>query len=188
MTKEEAKRVLQESEKTYQPVPGFLDKCKRDIGEFHKRIMLIADYCGHDSSYIVAGCAEGYNCFALAELGAKVLGVDGCTGNKHLARSLLVAEATAVLYGIDKNNPRFVKGTFPQWLEDTGERPDWLVMLMVLHNMLKGRKLAEICSMINRIEQIVGKGFVMSSRAPQLPQPALPTALEGWGFYPISHS
>lgn len=158
MTKEEAKQILTESRKTYQPIIDFPNSTKRPVAPFYRRIKAIADYCGHTDSYILGGSANGYSCFELVKLGANVLGVEGNSNN------LLISRATAIHFDFLESNPKFIQASFPKWIYETTERSDWMVMLMLLHNLLKQKNLKTICDMINKIPEISQKGFIVTSR------------------------
>jgi len=158
MNKEEAKKILTKARKTYQPIEGFPDSTRRPIAPFYRRIKSIADYCGHNDSYVLGGSANGYSCFELAKLGAQVIGVEGNRTN------IQISEATAVYFDYPPTNPRFILGNFPRWVYETTEKSDWMIMLMLLHNILKNTTLKETCRMIDKIPEIASKGFIVSSR------------------------
>jgi hypothetical protein len=168
MTKEEANKILSEARKQYQPIVGFPKACDKKGGFkfFYDRIRSIADYCGWNSSYLVGGCANGFSCFELAKMGAPVLGVDNGSG-RHCGNWKEVAEATRVFYSYDPSNPRFIEGKFPEFYDTFQMHPEWVVMLMVLHNMLKSMKITDVLEMIDRIYDIVQHGFIMTTRTAQ---------------------
>jgi hypothetical protein len=163
MTRDEAYKILRSARDLYQPIMGFGQASKKDYLSFALRINAIADYCGHEDYYLVGGCANGFSCFELAILGAKVVGVDNCTG-RRCENSLEIARATAVYYKFPPYNPKFILGDFPGYFYYTEERPHWTVLMMVLHNMLKSMPVSEIYKMIDQIWSITLKGFVMTTR------------------------
>ena len=165
MTKDEAQVLLERTRKMYQPIHGFSKATDRKIEPFYKRIKAIADYCGHTDDYLICGCANGFSCFELAKLGARVVGVD------MRDKWLDVARATAVYNDIHIDNPAFIHGKFPDWLYETTIRPDWTIMMMVLHNMLKFSPPESIFKMLNRVADISKKGLVITSRNRRWPVP-----------------
>jgi SAM-dependent methyltransferase len=159
----EAYDLLYKTRNLYQPIAGSPTASKRKTTDFYNRIKSIADYCGNEDKYLIGGCANGFDCFYLADYGAQVVGVDNCSG-RTCENSLEIARATAVFYRISPNNPRFIMGEFPGYFHYTEEKFDWVVMLMVLHNMLKFMGKTDVYGMINEIAVRSRKGFVMTTR------------------------
>ena len=118
---------------TYQPIRGFEHKVKpKRIAGFKKILKTIVDHCGsvEGEKFLDIGSCVGYFCFNLTNLGAQTTGVE-LIGQKSAA-----CKCVAARDGYDVTNPHFINDNAVDWVRNTSETFDYIILLNVFHHIL----------------------------------------------------
>ena len=148
MTKDEAKQEIERiipTRRFYQPVIGFPQCTKRSEKAFKGRLDAIIRDCGGASgnSFLVGGSSNGYNCFQLESMGARVFGIESDKNNIQLC------EILKDYYEVSLTNPTFIHSTILDWFRGTNFTFNYGILLMVFHHIFKPHSISECLETMN---------------------------------------
>jgi len=162
MERDEAQRILEKRTRSYQPMPGFPNFTGRSLEMFKRRSDCILNYCGKNTSYLFCGCNAGYSCFEAVDAGAsKVVGMDGS------GKCIEQAKMVAIARGYSTERPQFILQDVFKFFNENTEKFDWVIMLMLLHNVLKSHTLKETIALMEKSAEFANKGLIVTSRYKQ---------------------
>ena len=123
---------LNKQESLYQPIKGYENKISVDrVAGFYKTLNSIIGYCGEvkGKRILEIGPNAGWYAFRLADLGARVTAVEMDGRMFKICR--YVAERDGYT-----GNPEFINADAKNWVENTSERFDYVLLLNVFHHIL----------------------------------------------------
>jgi len=142
---------------TYQPVKGFEHKIEEErIKGFERILKTITDHCGDvtGKSFLDIGSNLGYFCFHLTELGAQTTGIELDNRRTEFCKCIAARD------GFDPANPYFLNGNVVEFVDNTSETFDYVLLLNVFHHILVHDEPGG-WAMFNKLINIVDGIFVM---------------------------